>query len=491
MAMRSHERRAVAGSHGGVRGWHLVLVAGLLACEGSRPMIARGLDAPVRKPAACVVPIDDAEVPIVVTDESRLLCVARARLIEDTVPEISDSALRAGPSSERPFTPTENVYCRLIPRPQWGGSLKFRCMRTNADNVLYDDGGELWPDATGFDGDGNLVDSRGRVLRGPDGARPRGDELRIKYFLGDEPEPRQREMFTETVVSHLFWALGIPVDRVYMPASVRCFGCSADPFGQVLADSAREARVFRLASVERTYDGKKIAVTRRRPPFGLGGEYDHGFGFDELGVVPTEVPSRWIEAEVLALALNVVSYNNTHSYQNDMRCRRGEWDRDSGACAAVVAYVADVGGTLGGARAFRLAGEAEPDMRLYPRGDFVTFSQSRVFSDAATCTLYYPIGPVTQVSEAARSIMADRLRGRLDRERVRIIFEVARIHAMEQRVRELVADQYALDSEPELDRAVQLLWTDEIVRRFDEILSARCGHIPARDIVLRGSGVSA
>ncbi|HSA54543.1 MAG TPA: hypothetical protein VLE53_02515 [Gemmatimonadaceae bacterium] len=456
----------------------VVVVVGLPACEGTRPMIARGLGGLDQRPATCVVRIDDAEAPVVVTNESRLLCVAKARLIEDTVPEISDDAMRAGPAGDGAFATSDDVYCRLIPRPKWGGSLKFRCMRTNAANVLYDDEGTLWPGAAGFDEDGNLLDSIGSALRRSNGTPRQGDELRIKYFLGPEPEPRQREMFTETVVSRLFWALGIPVDRVYMPASVRCFGCSADPFGQTVADSSRAARVFRLASIERPYAGKKIAVTRRRPPLGMGAEYDHGFGFDELSTVPSEVPTRWIEAEVLALALNLVGYNNTHSYQNDLLCRRGHWDRTSGACTEVVAYVADVGGTLGGARAFKVAGEPDPEMGLHPRGDFVTFAQGRVFSDPATCTLYYPIGPILQVTEAARSTMAERFRSRLDRERLRIVFEAARIHLMEQRLRDLVAAQYALAPGPTLDRAVQILWADELGRRMNEIETAQCGNVP-------------
>ena len=463
------------------RWWHLVaaLVAAS-ACEGTRPLTARALEErTAREPVRCVVAIDDAEEPIEVSNASRLVCVTSARLVEDSVPRLTDAALRAGPPSDHPFTTTDVVYCRLVPRPKWSGSLKFRCMRTNAANVLYDDDGNVRPEAVAFDDDGHLLDTTGKKLRKKDGSPREGDELRVKYFVGSEPEPRQREMFTETVVSHLFWALGIPVDRVYMPASVRCFGCSADPFGQTVPLSTNVPHAFRLASVERPYEGKKIAVTRRRPPFGLGGEYDHGFGFDELGPFRPGTQARRTEAEVLALALNIVGYNNTHSYQNDLLCRKGQWDKETGECAEVVAYVADVGGTLGGARAFKVAGDPEPDMTLYPRGDFVTFAQGSVFSDLATCTLYYPIGPITQVTEAARAIMDRRIRGRLDRERLRIVFETARIQRVEQRLTALVAEQYELEPGPELDRTVQLLWADEIMSRLQEILSARCWtHVP-------------
>jgi hypothetical protein len=70
--------------------------------------------------------------------------------------------------------------------------------------------------------------------------------------------------------------------------------------------------------------------------------------------------------------------------------------------------------------------------------------------------------------------MEGRIRGRLDRERLRIVFETARIHRMEQRLNALVAAEYELEPGPELDRAIQLLWADEIASRLDEVLSARC-----------------
>jgi hypothetical protein len=181
-----------------------------------------------------------------------------------------------------------------------------------------------------------------------------------------------------------------------------------------------------------------------------------------------------VEAEVMAIALNLVAYNNTHSYQNDLVCRKGGWDKATGECTEVVAYVADVGGSLGGSEAWWVEGMPAPDMKRHPRGDFVTFSHGSVFTDATVCTLRYPIGSVRNVSEAARRMMDERIRGRLGREQLRIIFKAASIHRMEASVNANVAAQSSVPSGPELDRGVQLLWADEMLKRFDEILTGRC-----------------
>ncbi|MGQ0539917.1 MAG: hypothetical protein ACT4R6_13305, partial [Gemmatimonadaceae bacterium] len=423
----------------------------------------------------CVVPIDDAETRVRVSDASRRACVVVARLLEAQPPTITHEALLAGPANGSPFSFEEDVYCRLKPRAKQGGSLKFRCLRTNAENQLYDEDGDLVPNAADFDADDHLLDANSSKILNENGKPRKGDELRVKYFTGAYPDGRYREMFTETVVSNLFWALGVPVDNVYLPASVRCFGCAADPFGQMVPQKSSTPQIFPLASIKRPLEGRKISVPRRSGFLGLGGRYDHGFGFDEIDdLVSSAAQSRRVEVEVHALALNLVAYNNTHAYQNDLVCSKDEWDKETGECRDVVAYVSDVGGTLGGAQAFVVSGEDPPDMLHHPRGEFMTFSRGSVFDDRENCTLYYRIGGVRRVTEAARQVMDERIRGRLSHEALRIIFEKASIHRMEKRVTDRVAAQYKLQEGPELARAVQRLWADEMQRRLQEVLTARC-----------------
>jgi hypothetical protein len=348
-------------------------------------------------------------------------------------------------------------------------------MRTDSGNRLFDDDGELVEDAHAFDGDGGLVDARGNPILRENGKQREGDELRVKYFVGPEPEARNREMFTETVVSHLFWALGIPVDRVYMPSSVLCFGCSPNPVGQTNPDSAKSPQVFRFASAERRYEGKRINVERRRGWMGLGGGYGHGFAFGELeGLAASGSPQRRTEIEVLATALNIVAYNNLSSYQNELVCRRDNWDRETGVCTESVAYVQDVGGTLGGERARSLPGVPASEMKNHPRGDWPTFSQERVFRDAGQCTLFYEIAGVRQLSEAGRQSLDQRIRDRVGMDELLVIFEKANIHRMDSRVTALAAARSGLPRGPELDRYVQRMWAEAIDSRLREVLDARC-----------------
>lgn len=448
-----------------------------LACSACLPVnsVAWSRE-PLPADAVCVVPIDDGPRKVEVTEQSRRVCVALAQILEPQLPAISLDALREGPPSERAFRAEEDVSCRLVPRPEQGGSLKFRCMRTDASNRLYDEDGDLVPHAVEFDEDGVLLDAEGGVVLKESGKPRKGDELCIKYFVGPEPEARYREMFTETVVSHLFWAMGIPVDRVYMPNSVRCFGCGPNPFGQEMPDSAREPRVFTLASIERRYEGKQINIARRRGWMGLGGGYQHGFAFGELEGLATLSTERRIATEVLVAALNVVAYNSLSSYQNELLCRKDKWDKESGVCEESVAYVQDVGGTLGGEKARPLSGVPESEMKDHPRGDWPTFSQEGAFRDSESCTLFYEIAGVERLSEAGRLAFAKRVRGRLGIEELTLIFEKARIHRMDSRVTRLAAARSGLAPGRELDRYVQRMWAQEIDRRLRQIIGGRCAN---------------
>lgn len=439
----------------------------------------RWASAPLPDSSACVVEIDEPERKVRVTEKSRRACVATARIIEPKPPALSIDALRAGPPSALPFRSDERVYCRYVPRVDQGGSLKFRCMRTDDRNRLYDDEGRIVVEAADFDDGGVLVDDEGEPLRDDEGNRRKGDELRVKYFLGSSPSARHREMFTETVVSHLFWALGIPVDRVYMPASVRCFGCGLDPDRQSRPDSTRTPREFRFASIERRYEGKQINVDRKRGWMGLGGGYSHGFAFGELEGLATQSPQRRIDTEVLVTALNIVAYNSPSSYQNELVCRPGKWDKETGVCTESVAYVQDVGGTLGGEKAMAIPGIPKSEMKDHPRGDWPTFSQGRVFRDAAQCRLTHDIAGVEQLSEPGRQALASRIRDRIGMDELLVIFEKANIHQMDAGVTAHAAKQSRLPDGPELERYIQRMWAEAVHSRLREVLDARCPTEPS------------
>lgn len=445
----------------------LALVA-LTSCTAIWP---RSLD--INPAIDCVVPVETDILRVLVTEETRKACVSKARLLEREVPDLTDRALRLGPGPLA-IGPDDVTYCRFKTGFKRIGSVKFHCMRTDSANRFYDEDSRLVSDAVDFDDEGKLLDRTGQKVRDDDGNSIDGDELHVKYFVGAEPAPRHREMFTETVVGRLFWALGIPVDRVHMPESVRCFGCSDHPFVQKARIQSDTAVAFQLASVKRALEGRKISTPRRDGFLDLGGRYDHGWSFREIGHYAKSSPERRLEAEVHALALNIVAYSNFHSIQNDLRCAAGAWNREDGRCEDAVAYVSDIGGTLGGRSAVIPEGDDRQVMKSYPRGDFITFSAGSVFADTATCKLQYPIDDVEHVSDPAIRFLAERIQGRLTRDRLLIIFEAAGIHRLESHVNELIARRLELDPGPKLDRAVQMAWADELHRRLQQIVAARC-----------------
>jgi hypothetical protein len=434
----------------------------LIGCAAAR-VVAAQVGAAAVPVTGCVVSIENK---VAVTDASRRSCVAVAHFLEPVAPEISYEALAAGPPSEPPLDESKDVFCRFRASVKSGQSLKFRCLRTDGANRLYDDQGNLVPEASGFDSHDVLLDASGQRMLDLHGRPRHGDLLRIKYFIGEYPPERYREMFSETVVSRLFWALGIPVDRVYMPSTVQCFGCNTSPFGQAAAVPGTLPQVFRFASAERRYEGKSISVPKRSGIFRSGALYDYGFGFDEV--------PKTVELEALGLAMNIVGYFNFASFQNRLICRPAHWDPNTGACNEVIAYVQDVGGALGGPMAFHVKGEATGSRLVHPRADFVTFLHGHVFRDTRTCTLYYSMGGVRQVSEAARLLLADRIKGRLTREYVRLIFEKAKIQHLDKTANDLVAKMDNVQPGPDLDAAVQYLWADEMMKRFNEVLNRRC-----------------
>jgi hypothetical protein len=113
-------------------------------------------------------------------------------------------------------------------------------------------------------------------------------------------------------------------------------------------------------------------------------------------------------------------------------------------------------------------------MKNHPRGDWPTFSQERVFSDAGRCRLFYEIAGVEELSEAGRLALDRRIRGRVGLDELLLIFEKASIHRMDSRVTALAAAQSGLPRGPELDRYVQRMWAEAIDKRLREVLQASC-----------------
>jgi 5-methylcytosine-specific restriction endonuclease McrBC regulatory subunit McrC len=84
------------------------------------------------------------------------------------------------------------------------------------------------------------------------------------------------------------------------------------------------------------------------------------------------------------------------------------------------------------------------------------------------------MGGVRRVSEAARALMAKRIQGRISREELHMIFAKAKIQHLDKTANDLVARLDKIGPGPDLDEAVQYVWADEMMKRFNEILDRRC-----------------
>jgi hypothetical protein len=138
----------------------LFIVAGLMGCARNSVSWARE---PTKVDATCVVDIDDGPRSVEVTEETRRACVVIADIIEPELPTLSVESLHAGPPSEHAFRADDHVYCRLVPRPEQGGSLKFRCMRADSANRLYDDRGTLVATLAPHGATSNILPQNGKA----------------------------------------------------------------------------------------------------------------------------------------------------------------------------------------------------------------------------------------------------------------------------------------------------------------------------------------
>ncbi len=379
---------------------------------------------------ACVVPVNGAQV----TEASRRKCVENARSIEAEPPtDPTEEMVRLGPPSKDPIRPDEIVYCRLKLHPKSEASLKFRCLRTDAE---------------------------GRLLH-KDGTPEKIDELRVKYFTGQFPAPRMREPFTESAGSRLFWLLGFPVDSIYRPSAIRCFGCGPDPFNEQRVFDYAKYTEFRNASIKRKYEGKTIETSDGQ-----------GIGFTEVLGIQTRSKRLQDEFDAYLLALHWIGVENVPPFQNRLLCRQDGWD-EAGACADPVAYMSDIGNSFGNS-----FGKFDARVRTgNPRGDLIAFRTIPVFRDSVRCEIRLnPSRPVyREVSEVGRRLFLERA-DQLTRELIHIALESSGFDSrMDPIANATVAAENGVSrQDPALNAHVTRAWVAELLKRRDEIARVRC-----------------
>lgn len=432
----------------------------------------------------------------------------------DPIKNLSVEKIRKGPSYKPGLAAAEAesgvVFCQYFYHKfSSPGSAKFLCGRTTAEGVLLDDKGQPVPEARSIStremnlqiqingevknvGEGVLLDSTGQpIVRSKENGRQElveADELKVKYFVDREhyddsqvqrgsyqinfggrtvqlqnafvgpaeiSNPRWREVFTEVAATRLFWALGLPADIMVPMKQVVCFGCNSHPNNQRNVEAGKVS-VFNTVVLEKKFKGTKL---------------NEQFNFNRVN---GKFYPRWSEEtqheyEAMALAFQLIAYHHPIALQNRMQCADGQYDKNSNHCKVPVPFAQDVGSSF--------AGKTKSEGG---RGVLAAYQQGKVFSDASTCSLYYPVGSdagrfreamdgpsLKHISTAGLEKFKTRMAG-LTPEVVREIFAVSRFGDIDPNLRNS-APGATID---EKRNHMIHLWSQSLLRRIQEIQSA-------------------
>ncbi len=240
----------------------------------------------------------------------------------------------------------------------------------------------------------------------PSGATPKfdcvfegGEVLKVKYGSA--------EVHSEAAAARLLSALGFGADRIYLVKTLRCFGCRYDPF--TAAD--------KLPGDERAFvDFHNVAIERRLPGKAIEGKDDVGWGWEELDEAQAEGRGA-TRAQRDAMRLMAVLINNWDNRDENQRLLclpEGYPPQPGGHCAKALAYMHDVGGTLGrvSGTLSRVRGKGKEERKL----DVESWSRVPVWKDRAACTvaiksprLHGATFDQTAISEGGRKMLSDLL----------------------------------------------------------------------------------
>lgn len=396
------------------------------------------------------------------------------------------------------------------------GSAKFRCARTNQDGVLYNDKGELVPEAKtvstnemgltiNLNGEniqveeGHLLDQSGRLITKTDkkGQQKlvKADELKVKYFIDNDQTGgsasrrdvklqldanisviinntsenskfisniRWNEVFTEIASTRVFSALGLPADYMFPMKQVVCFGCSPHPFEQKNVDLKRNA-IFNTVAIERRYLGKKISESV------------------SINEINQKYYPQWSENiqhdyEALALGAALIGYFNASTSQNRMVCDKDSYNKAEDHCSKPIPMIQDVGSSWGG----MVSKFAMLQYMGNPRGVLSVYKKGSVFSNAKERILKIPFGDKDELQTGLKQISPEGLRKFKERlklltpEVIQNIFEAARFDEMEPAQDSGFGDQataYRERSASEKKKIIQE-WSNALQKRINEILTA-------------------
>lgn len=435
-------------------------------------------------------------------------------------PEVSIDNMNKGPGFNPELTATELasgiVYCQyFFHKFSSPGSAKFLCGKTNSMGQLLNKKGEVVDGAKFVStkemkfkievnenlisvDEGYLLDKDRRPLlrhkKNGEQELIEADVLKVKYFVDFDQEkesrikrnqiqidnldgstvtlqnafespkdisnPRWNEVFTEVAATRIFWALGIPADRMYPMKRLVCYGCNSHPKNQTDIN-LKLTSLFNTVSLEKKIRGAKL---------------DEGF---DINAVIEKYYDSWTDEtklafELLALASRLIGFENAISLQNRLQCEPGSFHPETGLCDAPVAMIQDTGSSFAGVISTLSKLEFGG---ANPRGHLKSYSKEKVFKGNAGCVLFRPFGSdqkasgkrLASVHQAAVDEMSKRL-NKFDPEFVRQIFSLAQFGDMEPQLRG------PLDSKNLDQKRNEIIekWVQAFMKRVDEIRNAKC-----------------
>ncbi len=355
----------------------------------------------------------------------------------------------AGPPGDPQLGLESEIHCVFRPHAKSQKSPKFRCFRTDESGVFFTKDGALEPRAKAVGPEEGplkdaLLDASGAPIKDAAGENIEGDELKVKYFNGGTQSgnhfegadlitnDRESEMFTETASARLFWALGLPSDRMFEISRAHCKGCGPDPFNQTRIEPTKDA-TFHTPAVEREkFPGKKITEV---------------FSFNDATSAMSSWPAKArVEYEQLILGAQLIHYHNLMDQQNRVSCAKSAVDKATGVCSAPTFMIQDVGSTWGGDGLF-----------TNPRGDYKKYSGGKAIKDTRTCELGINFAGINKISPAGWAEFKTRIEP-LTRDKLRAIFVAARFDRME-------PDRFtSLGADTVIDQ-----WTDALAKRVNDL----------------------
>lgn len=444
----------------------------------------------------------DLEKPISHNDPNRISCLREARFLLPVPLKKTTEEIISGVKTEEPQIPANSqIFCRYFYRYQNGASNKFRCVRTNENNVMMSEKGQLVPDAVAIQdlmvsgkleedvmvrADGSMItytSKKGEV-------KPMiADVLKVRFKASLEGlksqtasnEWRHREAYTSSVATRLAWMMGFPSENYYPVNEVVCFGCDTDPWQNGISPQLvpiAHTNVFPQASIERKFEGKRIMKAFTSNP--------------KLGKTFINTPWRWDEyitnfkkltdlqqheIQVLALFINLVHTVEERGSQHVLVCEDENVIKSADGlnklCRSPIAGIHDLGSAFG---------NRDPKFvknKNHPRGDYQAYKNLNMFLDN-NCTLSSQPGKgpkkdlpgLQTVSEQARRDFVARL-DLVSRQDLLLLLQISNFHDVDLPFKRLVEKQTGLKGDT-LNSKVNELWVDLIFSKMDQFRQMQC-----------------